>query len=73
MFRCRERENGISQYCNLTDIATVYNATVSGAKVVEDDLYSFPWYWNVIITMAFGLVFRIVAYLALRFLHKKKQ
>ena len=67
----------MSQYasCNFLGNNTagsgiVFNATVTGAEVVQNDLFALTWYFNVLVTLAYGIFFRVVAYLALRFLHK---
>lgn len=73
---CRCIDSGESQYaaCNFPSNETaVFNATVSGAEVVEGDLYALPWYWNIVVAVMYGILFRFVAYLALRFFHKRKQ
>lgn len=74
-FRCGS--SGVSEYssCNFLSndtigSGTVFNASVTGAEVIQNDLFVLAWYQNVLVTVAFGIFFRIVAYLALRFLHK---
>lgn len=49
------------------------NATISGVDVLVADGNQFPlpWYISLMVTIGIGIVFRIVAYVALRFLHKK--
>ena len=46
---------------------------ISGGDVlVQLGAILIPWYWNLVVVIAFGLLFRIGAYLCLRFLHRKR-
>jgi len=53
---------------NVTDVA---NATIPGTAVLEELKVTIPLYVNVIVLYTFALSFRILAYLALRLLHRK--
>lgn len=74
---CRCGSSGRSQYAactfNVSDTIQSFNATVSGREVYETIAFPLPWYGNILVAIGFGIVFRISAYFALRFLHQKKQ
>ena len=53
--------------CNVTDAV---NTTIPGTAVLEQLDVNLPFYVNVIVLFTFALSFRILAYLALRFLHR---
>ncbi len=60
--------------CSFSSNQTVNNATISGDEVLALSNFSrtsFAWYWNLLFLAFYLVLFRVVAYLALRFLHKK--
>lgn len=59
--------------CTFSNDTAVSNATVSGAEVFQSTAYPLPWYGNILVVIGYGVMFRLVAYLALRFLHQKKK
>ena len=49
------------------------NGTISGEEVlVKVGDISLPWYYNLLVIVAYGLLFKIGTYICLRFLHKKR-
>ena len=65
--RC-DTESSAYVVCNVTDVT---NTTIPGTAVLEQLNVSLPFYVNVIVLFTFALSFRVLAYLALRFLHRK--
>lgn len=55
--------------CNITD--SFANATISGPEVLDQLKVTTPFYANVLILVVFTLGFRALAYLALRYLHRR--
>ena len=53
--------------CNVTDVA---NATIPGTAVLEQLEVTLPLYLNILVLVVISLTFRILAYLALRFMHR---
>ena len=74
---CRCGSSGMSQYAACTfdgnDTVQIFNATVSGMEVYEAIAFPLPWYGNILVAIGFGVIFRVSAYFALRFLHLNKQ
>ena len=56
-------------YSNCQNETTLVNATISGSEVFEMLAFPLPWYGNILVLMGFGVLFRTLAYIALRFLH----
>ena len=69
-FTCNE--GSISRYpvCNVTSQELV-NATISGTDVLDELNVNVPIYINFIALLVFAMFFRFLAYLSLRFLHRK--
>jgi hypothetical protein len=65
----------MSQYaaCNFNLNDSLVNATVSGAEVFETIAFPLPWYGNILISAGWGVLFRILGYFALRFLHQNRE
>ena len=53
--------------CNVTDVA---NATIPGTAVLEQLNVTLPLYLNILALVLIGLGLRVLAYLALRFMHR---
>ena len=68
-YRCLPEDIDEYQFCN----TTLFNATISGDQVLtaEGGQYPFSWYISLFVIVGYGILFRVVAYLALRFLHRK--
>jgi len=56
---------------NVTDVVNTTIPMIPGTAVLEELNVTIPLYVDVIVLYTFALSFRILAYLALRFLHRK--
>ena len=54
--------------CNVT---YANNATITGPAVLEKLDVAIPFYANILVLIGYGIIFRLTAYFALRFLHRK--
>lgn len=69
-FSCNPSHLSSYSSCNVTDSAE--NGTISGLDVLEQlNANELPVYINFIALFALALIFRILAYFSLRFLHRK--
>lgn len=58
---------------NGTEPVLLSNGTISGSEVLAQvGGVALPWYWSLLIITGFGIAYRIVAYIFLRLLHKKR-
>lgn len=69
MFSCSEEASSYPS-CNSTLTGYPGNGTISGSDVLQEIGVSYPLYINFLAMAGFSLLYRVLAYLSLRFLHR---